>query len=111
MDLETLREEIRKKDSMIIELIAERTALAEEIAKVKIETNEPLRNLEVEKKVITRYIDEGVSKGLSADTMKTVASALITEAVESESRLKIVETYPRSEMRTDSILQMTIYKM
>ena len=87
MDLETLREKIRKKDSMIIELIAERTALAEEIAKVKIETNEPLRNLEVEKKVITRYIDEGVSKGLSADTMKTVASALITEAVESESRL------------------------
>ena len=80
MDLETLREEIRKKDSMIIELIAERTALAEEIAKVKIETNEPLRNLEVEKKVITRYIDEGVSKGLSADMMKTVASALITEA-------------------------------
>lgn len=50
MDLETLREEIRKKDSMIIELIAERTALAEEIAKVKIETNEPLRNLEVEKR-------------------------------------------------------------
>lgn len=87
MDLEVLREEIRKRDLEIIRLIAERTAIAEDVAKTKIETHKPLRNPEVEKKVIARYVNEGTSKGLSEETMKTVASALIAEAVESESRL------------------------
>ena len=87
MDLEVLREEIRKRDLEIIRLIAERTALAQDVARTKMETHEPLRNLQVEKKVIARYVDEGRSKGLSEDTMRSVASALIEEAVESESRL------------------------
>ncbi len=87
MDLDILREEIRKKDLEIIRLISERTALAQEVARTKIETHAPLRNLQVEKKVIARYVDEGTSKGLGAETMRSVASALIREAVESEARL------------------------
>ncbi len=87
MDLDVLREEIRKKDLQIIELISERTALAQEVARTKMETHAPLRNLQVEKKVIARYVDEGTSKGLGVETMRSVASALIREAVESEARL------------------------
>lgn len=87
MDLETLREEIRKRDLEIIRLISERTALAQDVARTKMETHRPLRNIPVEEKVIERYVNEGKAKGLSEDVMKNVASALIAEAVESESRL------------------------
>jgi len=87
MDLDQLRDEIRKRDLKIIELISERTELAKQIGATKIEQGLPIRNVEVEKKVIARYKEEGSRYGLSGTTMAKVASAVIQEAVDSESRL------------------------
>ena len=87
MDLDELRDEIRKKDLQIIQLISERTELAKKIGATKIEQGLPIRNAEVEKKVISRYIDEGSRRGLGESTMSSVASAVIQEAVDAESGL------------------------
>ena len=87
MGLDGLRDGIREKDLQIIRLIAERTELAKQIGEIKIGQGLPIRNVEVEKKVIGRYVDEGSECGLSEGSMRTVASALIQEAVDAESRI------------------------
>ena len=87
MDLDELRDEIRNRDLEIIRLISERTELAKQIGATKLEQGLPIRNVEVEKKVIARYRDEGSRYGLSGATMSTVASAVIQQAVDAESVL------------------------
>ena len=87
MGLDELRDGIREKDLQIIKLIAERTELAKQIGEIKIGQGLPIRNVEVEKKVIGRYVDEGSGYGLSEGSMRAVASALIQEAVDAESRI------------------------
>ena len=87
MELDNLRDEIRKKDEEIIRLISERTRLAEQVGEYKRSNDLPLRNIEVEKKVMARYVDGGAAAGLSKEVMETVSKALIKEAVDSEARL------------------------
>ncbi len=87
MGLDELRDGIRQRDLEIIRLIAERTELAKQIGEIKIGQGLPIRNLEVEKKVIDRYIEEGSKHGLSEGCMRSMAAAAIQEAVDSESRL------------------------
>ena len=87
MDLDELRDGIRERDLQIIKLIAERTELARQIGEIKIGEGLPIRNIEVEKKVIGRYIEEGSKHGLSEGCMRSIASAAIQEAVDTESRL------------------------
>ena len=87
MGLDELRDGIRERDLQIIKLIAERTELARQIGEIKIGQGLPIRNIEVEKKVIGRYVDEGSKYGLSEGCMRSVASAAIQEAVDTESRI------------------------
>jgi chorismate mutase/prephenate dehydrogenase len=87
MDLDTLREEIRSKDREIIRLISERTELAGKIGENKRENGLPVRNVEVEKKVIARYVEGGKEYGLSEEVMTNVSLALIKEAVDTEARI------------------------
>jgi len=89
MELDTLRDEIRKRDEEIIRLISERTRLAEQVGEYKREHDLPVRNAAVEKKVIARYVDIGAAAGLSEEVMTTVSKALIKEAVDVESALPI----------------------
>ena len=87
MGLDELRDEIRKKDLEIVKLISERTEIAKQIGMTKIEQGTPIRNVGVENKVISRYVDEGSRYGLSKDCMTSVAKAAIQEAVEAQSKL------------------------
>ena len=87
MGLDELRDEIRKKDLEIIRLISERTELAKQIGMAKFEQGLPIRNVEVEKKVIARYVEEGSKYQLSEGSMESIAKAAIQEAVDAEARL------------------------
>ena len=87
MDLDTLREKIRKKDEEIIKLISERTALAEQVGEYKREHSLPVRNASVEEGVINRYVETGARYGLSKEVMTSVSKALIKEAVDVEASL------------------------
>ena len=89
MELDTLRDEIRKRDEEIIRLISERTELARQVGAYKREHNLPIRNVEVEKKVIARYVEKGKAGGLSSEVMTSVASSIIKEAVDSEAALPL----------------------
>ena len=87
MELEELRSEIQKRDEEIIKLISERTKLAQQVGEYKREHSLPIRNVEVENKVIARYVENGKKYDLSEEVMKSVSSALIKEAVDSEASL------------------------
>lgn len=87
MDLELLRQEIRRTDMEIIDLISRRTDLAEQIGRIKKENGSPIRNVAVEKKVIERYTDASASSGVSEETLSQIAKALIKEAVDREASI------------------------
>ena len=87
MNLDELRDEIRNKDEEIIRLVSERTMLAEKVGEYKRANNLPIRNIEVEKKVIARYVDGGSKQGLSKEVMESISKAVIKEAVDAEARL------------------------
>ena len=87
MGLDELRDGIREKDLQIIKLMAERTELAKQIGGIKIGQGLPIRNVEVEKKVVARYVEEGAKHGFSEGSMRALASAIIQEAVDAESRI------------------------
>lgn len=89
MELDGLRNEIRKRDEEIIRLISERTELARKVGAYKMAKGLPIRNVPVEEKVIARYVDAGTSYGLSEEVMKIVSKALIKEAVDSEASLSV----------------------
>ncbi len=90
MDLNELRDGIRQKDQEIIRLISERTELARQVGQYKRKNDLPVRNAEVEKKVIARYIEEGQRQGLTEEVMKNVSQALIKEAVDAEASLPLI---------------------
>jgi chorismate mutase/prephenate dehydrogenase len=87
MGLDELREGISRIDAELVRLMAERTGLAKKVGEIKREKHLPIRDEAVEKKVIARYVDAGKEAGLSREVMVSVASALIKEAVEAESRV------------------------
>lgn len=89
MELDELRDGIRKRDEEIIRLISERTQLAVQIGEIKRMENLPIRNIEVEKKVVQRYVDSGTQLGLSREVMESVSKALIKEAVDAEASIPI----------------------
>ncbi|MBR7006118.1 MAG: prephenate dehydrogenase/arogenate dehydrogenase family protein [Candidatus Methanomethylophilaceae archaeon] len=87
MELDALRDEIRRKDVEIARLVAERTEIAKEIGRVKRREGLPIRNVAVEGAVIDRYLENGRSCGLSDEVSRSLASAVIKEAVDAEAAL------------------------
>ena len=87
MELDALRDEIRKKDEEIARLVAERTGIAREIGRVKKREGLPIRNPSVEAAVVSRYLENGRSHGLSDEASRNLASAVIKEAVDAEAAL------------------------
>ncbi len=88
MDLDGLRGKICEKDYEIIRLISERTAIAEEIGKIKIQSGLDIQNKAVEEKVISRYISEGQKYGLSEEDMRSLAEIMIKIAVRAEEEVQ-----------------------
>lgn len=87
MDLESLRDEIRKVDMQILDLISQRVNLAEKVGECKIEVGLPVRNPAMEEKVIKRYRDTAEIRGLNPDTMEFIAKSLIKESVDREASI------------------------
>ena len=92
MELDELRDGIRKRDEEIIRLISERTQLAVQVGEYKRANKLPVRNIDVENKVIERYVEGGTKEGLSKEVMESVSKALIKEAVDAETSIPIPMT-------------------
>lgn len=98
MHLDQLRNEIARLDRQILELVAERVSVARSIGELKMERGLPVRNLEVEEKVLKRHLDIAIELGLNPRAVRDISRVLIQEAIEEQASL------PRPEERQKNIM-------
>jgi chorismate mutase/prephenate dehydrogenase len=79
MTLDELRQEITQLDGRLIELVAQRQALSEQVAAVKRATGRPTRDFGRERDVILRARTAAAERGVSPD----LAEALLRQLIES----------------------------
>lgn len=84
-DLEQLRKEIETIDSKIVELMISRNDAAKEIGLLKNKSGLPLRNMDVERKVVERYRKMSENSSLPQDVSENVCRLLIESSVEVQS--------------------------
>ncbi|OUJ18332.1 Chorismate mutase [Methanonatronarchaeum thermophilum] len=87
MTLDEIRDEIREIDQEIIDLIDKRTALASDIAKIKKENDIPVRDMEQNKKVLSRATEMAVESGLDTGRVKKIFETLIEMNIEKQENL------------------------
>lgn len=91
-DLEQLRQEIGQVDREIVELMARRLRLAEEVGQWKLRQNLPVKNYQVEKRVIARNRGfaeaSGCLPGLAEDVSKLLIEYAVATQDENLSRAK-----------------------
>ena len=78
--LEALRRRIRNLDAALLGLVAERMELAREIGREKLAAGIPLRDFEVEKRVLDRADAASADLGLAPELARAVMGSLIDEA-------------------------------
>ncbi len=78
--LEALRRRIRNLDAALLGLIAERMELAREIGQEKLAAGIPLRDFEVEKRVLARADAAAADLGLAPELARAVMRSLVDEA-------------------------------
>lgn len=81
MEADEIRKRIAECDLRIIECMAERNRLAEEMGRLKKTQNLPVRVPEVEAIVKDRYVSNGTAQGISEGTLKKIAAILVDESV------------------------------
>jgi chorismate mutase/prephenate dehydrogenase len=80
-ELDGLRHRIAEVDGALIDLLAERLALAERIGAAKREAGVPVRSYAIEAEVRDRLRRLGTERGLEHDVADALARVLISEAV------------------------------
>jgi chorismate mutase/prephenate dehydrogenase len=98
--LEQLRRRIRNLDAALLSMIAERMELAREVGRAKRDAGIPLRDFEVEKRVLERASGSASELGLAPELARTVMRQLIDEAC----RVQEVEHFSAYSGEAESIL-------
>jgi len=86
-ELSELRKRIGETDEKIIAAISERNDIAMRIGELKKKEGIPLRNTDVEKKVIERYRELAKNTSLSEDDAEAICKILISGSVELQSAI------------------------
>ena len=86
-DFEHLRKEIESTDAKIVELMIQRNNIAYEIGILKNELGAPVRDRDVEKKVIERYRRMSEGSSLPPDVAEAVCRLLVESSVELQSKI------------------------
>ena len=86
-DLENLRKEIESIDEKIVELMVRRNDTAKKVGALKNDLNLPLRNIDVEKKVIERYRKMAEDTSLPPNVSEAICRILIESSVDVQSTL------------------------
>jgi chorismate mutase/prephenate dehydrogenase len=95
MGLEEIRKDIEDTDRKILELMAHRLELAEEVGRTKVASDSPVRNMEAEKRVIDRYRGFALEHGMSPVTAEAVCKLLMMESIERQARMPRPSSNPR----------------
>ena len=85
--IDDVRKRIEKIDYEILRMMANRTAAAVEMGKMKANEGIPLRAPAVEEKVVGRYIDRAREFGMSASSAAQIARLLINESIEQQGHI------------------------
>lgn len=86
MDLEKLRSEIALIDRKVMKLVSERTLLAGRIGEIKHSEGLPIKDPEVETRVVARYRDCAAESGLEPEEGERLARLLIDIAIRKETQ-------------------------
>lgn len=83
-ELDLLRTKIAGLDRDILELVSLRTEVAREIGEIKHARGLPVRNPEVEKEVVSRFVSMADDLGLHVEETEALARILIRQAVKAQ---------------------------
>jgi chorismate mutase/prephenate dehydrogenase len=98
--LERLRRRIRHLDAALLGLVAERIELAREVGQEKRARGVPLRDFEVEKRVLERAAQSATELGVGTSLARELMRALIDESC----RVQEVEHYSATTGEAESVL-------
>jgi len=90
MNLEELRLELTELDRHLIELVARRQGLSEQVAAVKRATGRPTRDFARERDVILRARNTAAGLGVSADLAETLLRQLIQSSLATQEQAGVV---------------------
>jgi chorismate mutase/prephenate dehydratase len=80
-DIQSIRESIENLDRRLLELLKERMALVEEVARVKLETASPFRDREREEQVIQRVRAMATAHGLDAHEIERLYRQILEMSI------------------------------
>lgn len=83
-NLEVLRKKLEKIDFDILELLAKRFSIVEEIGELKKEVGTPVVDEHQEQKVLSSMTEKGEAYGLSKELVNSIWNALFQESYEKE---------------------------
>lgn len=95
-DIETLRQEIRKLDASLVDLVAQRLALARRAGELKLAAGQPIRNYAVEAEVIRQARERAAGLGVDGDLVEELAKLLIRESLRVQERDRMGHARARS---------------
>jgi chorismate mutase/prephenate dehydrogenase len=98
--LEQLRRRIRNLDAALLGLVAERIELAREVGREKRSRGVPLRDFEVEKRVLQRAAESATELGVESSLARDLMRSLIDESC----RIQEVEHYSAFSGEAESVL-------
>jgi chorismate mutase/prephenate dehydrogenase len=88
--LEDLRQRMNDLDRQLIQLVAERKALSEEVARVKRATGKPTRDYEREREVILSVRGVAADRGVSAELAEQLLRLLIRSSLTTQEQASVV---------------------
>jgi len=88
--LEDLRQRMNDLDRQLIELVAERKLLSEEVARVKRATGKPTRDYEREREVIMRVRAAAAERGVSGELAERLLRLLIRSSLTTQEQASVV---------------------
>jgi chorismate mutase/prephenate dehydrogenase len=89
MDLEEIRKKISNLDDQIIDLIARREAIVNEVSQYKIQEGIPIRDFTREKKVINRAREKADQLSLNANMIESVMQLLIKSSLSKQEKIRV----------------------
>jgi chorismate mutase/prephenate dehydrogenase len=90
MNLDQLRVELSELDTHLLELVAKRQQLSEQVAAVKRDAGLPTRDFKRERDVIVRARNEAQRLGLSPKLAETLLRQLINSSLTTQERARVV---------------------
>ena len=89
MDLDDLRQRLNELDARILDLVAERQSVVDEIGAVKRESRQPTRDFAREKQVLEAARDRALKLGIAPDLAESLMELLIRFSLTKQERARV----------------------